>query len=373
MRPLSSEQQRLAQDNMDEVRIIAKGISKQLPAEVDLRDLLNAGSLGLCEAAARFQPNNGTDFVVYARNRIRGEILDFLRTLDTRGRGQLQSGRKIDRIVQRAAGREGKGLNRNEIAREMAMGPEAFDRLYSTVVPPVYVDPDDIDIRAGRPSPEDEASKKQLLALIGEHINELSDERHKTILVLYFLEGLFIKEIAEKHLGGLTESRGCQLLAEAVLALRKLCTKHDAELAGYVELNLRPGSINAQTRRGGEAVRAELLQKLFDAVDDAADSQELKLKLDLFIRRLEPDEQEAMKFVFRETSVEALKDALNCPQSRIFAVAMVATAKLYGMYRKSLASDQTEDANMISARIGGEVMAKIQPRRALQEIVSPPR
>src|SRR3954471_10008559 len=79
---MTAEQERVLLEHLPVVRFLARRIHERLPQHVDLDDLVSAGVVGLLDAFAKFDPDKKVQFRSYAQFRIRGAILDSLRTLD---------------------------------------------------------------------------------------------------------------------------------------------------------------------------------------------------------------------------------------------------------------------------------------------------
>src|SRR5215470_13804154 len=94
----SLERQRILEENLPEVRYIARRIHDRLPSHVSFDDLVHAGILGLIDAVDKFDPSKNVQLKSYARFRIRGEILDSLRQLDWSPRHLRRQARRIEEI-----------------------------------------------------------------------------------------------------------------------------------------------------------------------------------------------------------------------------------------------------------------------------------
>ena len=153
----------------------------------------------MLEALQRYDPARGVRFETFAWHRIRGAILDHLRSLDLAVRSDRQSARRIERAHEQLAARLGREPTREELAAEVGLPPEALDaeltRLHSLVV----------------------TSFEELVGVLRRGLARLS-ERERLVLGLYYYEGLTLAEIG--GILGLTESRACQIQASALLRLR---------------------------------------------------------------------------------------------------------------------------------------------------------
>jgi RNA polymerase sigma factor for flagellar operon FliA len=93
---LSGEQERVLLEHLPIVRFLARRIHERLPQHVDIEDLVSAGVVGLMDAFSKFDPGKKVQFRSYAQFRIRGAILDSLRTLDWSPRELRRKGRAVE-------------------------------------------------------------------------------------------------------------------------------------------------------------------------------------------------------------------------------------------------------------------------------------
>src|SRR5271157_1094420 len=93
---LTVEQERVLLDHLPIVRFLARRIHERLPQHVDIEDLVSAGGVGLMDAFSKFDPAKKVQFRSYAQFRIRGAILDSLRTLDWSPRELRRKGRAVE-------------------------------------------------------------------------------------------------------------------------------------------------------------------------------------------------------------------------------------------------------------------------------------
>ncbi len=96
---LTGDQERLLLEHLPVVRFLARRIHERLPQHVDIEDLVSAGVVGLMDAFAKFDPNKKVQFRSYAQFRIRGAILDSLRTLDWSPRELRRKGRAVEEAI----------------------------------------------------------------------------------------------------------------------------------------------------------------------------------------------------------------------------------------------------------------------------------
>ena len=126
---LNGEQERVLLEHLPIVRFLARRIHERLPQHVDIEDLVSAGVVGLMDAFAKFDPDKKVQFRSYAQFRIRGAILDSLRTLDWSPRELRRKGRAVEEAIRVLTARLGRPPGEGEIAAEMGVGLEEYQQL----------------------------------------------------------------------------------------------------------------------------------------------------------------------------------------------------------------------------------------------------
>ncbi len=214
------------------VKYVAGRLGSGLPAHVEEGDLVSYGLLGLMSAIDRYEPDRDIKFETYAIARIRGSIIDELRTLDWVPRSVRSRAREIERAIRELESRLGHAPNDEEIASKVGITTDeleeslidisrssiaALDELWSTSGEGDQVslldtleDPESI-------KPEDALDQSEIREALAEAISRLP-EREKLVVTLYYYEELTLREIGEVL--GVTESRVSQLHTKAVLRLR---------------------------------------------------------------------------------------------------------------------------------------------------------
>src|SRR6202163_2780412 len=125
----SSEQERVLLEHLPIVRFLARRIHERLPQHVDIEDLVSAGVVGLMDAFSKFDPEKKVQFRSYAQFRIRGAILDSLRTLDWSPRELRRKGRAVEEAIRSTTQRLGRAPSEQEIAAEMVLTLGEFQQL----------------------------------------------------------------------------------------------------------------------------------------------------------------------------------------------------------------------------------------------------
>jgi RNA polymerase sigma factor for flagellar operon FliA len=126
---LSGEQERVLLEHLPIVRFLARRIHERLPQHVDIEDLVSAGVVGLMDAFAKFDPTKKVQFRSYAQFRIRGAILDSLRTLDWSPRELRRKGRAVEEAIRVLTSRMGHAPGEADVAVEMGLGLEEYQQL----------------------------------------------------------------------------------------------------------------------------------------------------------------------------------------------------------------------------------------------------
>ena len=220
------------------VKYVAGRVGTGLPSHVDVADLVQCGIFGLVDAIERFEPDRGRKFEVYAMQRIRGAILDELRSQDWVPRSVRSRAREIERAIERLEGREQRSCTDGELAGELGMETSDLRSTFGQIAMTSVAALDEL-VAAGRSSATgpsggapsladslpDAAAEDPVTAMesretrrqLAEAIQGLA-ERDRTIVGLYYFENLTLAEIGKVL--GVTESRVCQLHTRAVLRLR---------------------------------------------------------------------------------------------------------------------------------------------------------
>jgi RNA polymerase sigma factor for flagellar operon FliA len=222
------------------VRRLALQLIAKLPASVDLDDLIQAGMLGLLDAASRYQDDQGAKFETYATQRIRGAMLDELRANDWVSRGLRQSSRGVAKAIQVQEQKRGRSPTEGEIAQELQLPLGAYQQLLQEIHGCQLVYYEDFDRNeqensfidrhcqsghsdgADNGNPLDRLLQSGLRQRLIEAI-EAVPERERLLLSLYYEEELNLREIGAVM--EVTQSRVCQLHSQVISRLRGLLAK----------------------------------------------------------------------------------------------------------------------------------------------------
>ena len=204
------------------VRKVAERMARRLPPVVDVSDLIGAGTLGLLDAVQKYDPARCDRFAAYAEIRIRGAILDQLRTMDWMPRSVRFKGTRLDRALTKLSQALGRKPESAEMAAYLGMSDAAYEQTCVDARGGVFSTEDLGDegsatLADERPEPHTQVAGKELRARLSRALTRLP-ERERQVLSLYYVEELKLKEIGEVF--GVTESRVCQLHSQAVARLR---------------------------------------------------------------------------------------------------------------------------------------------------------
>lgn len=239
LKAYGEEAQRAAVLNRDElivshlplVKFLVGKIAAQLPPHLDREDLMSAAVIGLITAAERFDPMRGVQFKTFVEQRIRGTIMDELRSQDWLTRSLREKFKRLEREFAVLEQRLGRNPTSEEVASAMEMDLNDYFRLLEEVHFLSVVSLDDSwEDEEGSPfglldvledervvNPQNQLMARQMVDGLAEAIEGLP-EKERIVVTLYYYEELNLKEIGA--ILSLTESRICQLHSQAIMRLR---------------------------------------------------------------------------------------------------------------------------------------------------------
>ncbi|GGI06498.1 RNA polymerase sigma factor WhiG [Egicoccus halophilus] len=213
------------------VKYVAGRVAVGMPASVDHADLVSYGIFGLLDAIEKFDLTKGYKFETYAITRIRGAIIDELRSIDWVPRSVRSKARRLETAMQQLESRLHRSPTEEELAAELDLTVDELQQTLQKISLTSVAALDEVfdagegdrvslvdtlqDLTTVAPdaSFEDAETKQRL----HEAITRLSD-REQTVLGLYYFEGMTLGQVGDVL--GVTESRICQIHTKAVLSLR---------------------------------------------------------------------------------------------------------------------------------------------------------
>jgi RNA polymerase sigma factor for flagellar operon FliA len=216
------------------VKFVAGRVAAGLPQNVDQGDLVSYGVFGLIDAIDKFDPERGFKFETYAISRIKGAIIDELRSIDWAPRSVRAKARSIERAYSKLENQFKRNPEDKEVAAELGVTEAELDQMLSQISFTGLVALDEIlggaqgsdhdgsttlgdTITDGSANPVEMFEVDEMKHLLADLINRMGD-RERLVLTLYYYEGLTLAEIG--GVLGVTESRICQIHTKAILQLR---------------------------------------------------------------------------------------------------------------------------------------------------------
>lgn len=216
-------------------KYIAGRIASNLPKTIDIQDLIQSGIIGLIDAIEKFDPDRDIKFETYALARIKGAIIDSLRSLDWLPRTLRFKVKEIDRVCAELEAKLKRPPTEEEIAAAMNISVEELQQIlaearFSSVVAledslaPSDAAGEEQSLYFSIPDrealdPFEAVEQKEVKELLIQAIQQLPEKERK-VIILYYYSGLTLKEIGE--LLGVTESRASQIHSKAISRLRSL-------------------------------------------------------------------------------------------------------------------------------------------------------
>lgn len=225
---LEGDREAILRRHLPLVRRVVQRLASRKPPHIDVDDLMSWGIVGLLDAIDKYDPTKEALFSTYAQFRIRGAVLDHLRSLDWIPRSVRQKAAVIEKATRELETLHGRPASEEEIAAHLGLGLADYQGLLSKVGEMALFSVDDFggtggDVRFandGGDADEDPAEtllQHERVRLLAEAIRRLP-EREQTVIALYYQEDLTMKEVGQVL--GLTESRVSQIHSQAVLRLK---------------------------------------------------------------------------------------------------------------------------------------------------------
>ena len=221
-----SDQERLVAENMELVKRIAYHLIARLPAHTEIEDLMQAGMMGLLEAARNYDEARGASFSTFAGFRIRGAMLDEVRRHDWTPRSVHRKQREVSAAIRELEAETGRHPSSADIADRMGIDVDDYHKILrdSAGCSLLSLSEADDESRPVRQAVTDESAdpdricaEDQFRSEVIAAIDRLPD-KEKMVLSLYYERELNLKEIGAVL--GVTESRVCQIHGQALARLR---------------------------------------------------------------------------------------------------------------------------------------------------------
>jgi RNA polymerase sigma factor for flagellar operon FliA len=223
-RPSSSEHDEAVRKYAPTVYRVVRQVAERMPASVDREYLFSAGMVGLLDALSKYDPDKGIAFEAYARIRIKGAVLDELRSLDHLTRSMRRKSRSVADSRTELEKAEGEPVGDDAVAENLGVSIEEVQVSRNRKAPPEVVDPSTLDTLAlsalwDQPGDASEVMEwDEHVKLLSKALAELP-ERNRLVIALYYEAELTLQEIGEVL--GVTQSRISQILRKTVEMLRE--------------------------------------------------------------------------------------------------------------------------------------------------------
>jgi RNA polymerase sigma factor for flagellar operon FliA len=214
------------------VKFVAGRVAAGLPQNIEQSDLVSYGIFGLIDAIDKFDPGRGYKFETYAISRIKGAIIDELRSIDWVPRSVRAKARSIERAYSKLENELRRSPEDREVASELGMSEQELATVLGQISFVGVVALDELlsagsergsgatvgdTIAGGGHDPVEMFESEEMRQVLADAINRMPD-RERLVLTLYYYEGLTLAEIG--GVLGVTESRVCQIHTKAIFQLR---------------------------------------------------------------------------------------------------------------------------------------------------------
>jgi RNA polymerase sigma factor for flagellar operon FliA len=226
-RPSARETEALVMRHAELVKRIAYHLAGRLPASVEVDDLIQAGMLGLLEAASNYSEGRGASFETYAGIRIRGAMLDGLRKLDWAPRSVHRKARAVATAIRQIESETGREARDVEVAERLGLKLGDYHRIVEDSagcqISSLTTEEGEMTLTDSSADPFRDVVDEDFRAALAEAISNLP-ERERLVMSLYYDDELNLKEIGAAL--RVSESRICQIHGQALVRLQ-------ARLAGW--------------------------------------------------------------------------------------------------------------------------------------------
>jgi RNA polymerase sigma factor FliA len=234
--PLAGTREEVLRRHLPLVRRVVQRLAARKPPHIEIDDLVSWGIVGLLDAIGKYDPRKEASFPTYAQFRIRGAILDHLRSLDWVPRSVRQKASLIEKVSHQLEGTLGRPPTEEEIAGELGIALDTYQELLTRVGEMSLFSLEDLGFGSGEErfnferrleegdvDPLAHLLTSERVTLVARAIARLP-ERERLLVTLYYHEELTMKEVG--GVLGLTESRVSQLHSQAMLRLKAYLAEH---------------------------------------------------------------------------------------------------------------------------------------------------
>ena len=216
------------------IRYVVGRVKVTLPSTISIEDIAGYGVEGLINAIERYSPQKNTRFETYALIRIRGSILDRIRSQDFLPRSVRKKIKDIKNAQEHLKQELGRMPTTSEVANFLDMDPEKVTQILSedTTMTSLYdkkgSTDDSVEIidtiqDTNKLNPQEQAEEQNVKQELEKALRRLP-ERERIIMVLYYQENMTLKEIGQTI--NMSESRVCQLHAQAIMKLKNILSEN---------------------------------------------------------------------------------------------------------------------------------------------------
>jgi RNA polymerase sigma factor for flagellar operon FliA len=224
------DRERIIQEFTHVIRSMAHRLAFRLPAYLDAEDLVSVGIIGLMDAMEKYDPTREAKFKTYAEFRIRGAMLDEIRSMDWIPRSVHERITLLQKTYAELLNRHGRPPTDEEVAAELKMSLPELDEFLTRARGAIVVSLDDLGVQdqdghtilgmltdVSQPDPLASLVSGRERQVLCQAIQELA-EKERLVLTLYYFEELTMKEIGQ--ILKVTESRVCQIHSKAIVHLK---------------------------------------------------------------------------------------------------------------------------------------------------------
>ena len=226
------QQENMVDEHASMVKRIAYHLKSRLPAHIQVDDLIQAGMIGLLEAAKNYDARQGASFETYASIRIRGAMLDEMRKNDWAPRSVHRNSRRVAEVIRQIENEKGRDARDSEIAEALNIELDEYNRILQDSSGHKLLSFEEFgmgneSILDTIPNPQtgvlDSLQKEDMKVLVANAIAGLP-ERERLVMALYYDEELNLREIGA--IIGVSESRISQIHSQAVIRLQTRLSSH---------------------------------------------------------------------------------------------------------------------------------------------------